>query len=79
VTLQLGQGPAPADNVLVNGTNVSLNGTGSYNKVTLTPGKKHRLRIINTSVESGIRVSLDDHTFQVITSDFVPVKPFNVS
>jgi FtsP/CotA-like multicopper oxidase with cupredoxin domain len=79
VTLQLGQGPAPADNILINGTNISPNNTGSYSKVALTPGKKHRLRLINTSVESAIRVSLDNHTFSVIASDFVPIKPFTVS
>jgi FtsP/CotA-like multicopper oxidase with cupredoxin domain len=78
VTLQLGQGPAPGDNILINGTSVSANGTGSYNRVALTPGKKHRLRLINTSTETSIRVSLDNHTMQVIATDFVPVKPFAV-
>jgi FtsP/CotA-like multicopper oxidase with cupredoxin domain len=79
VTLQLGQGPAPADTILINGTNVNSKGGGSYSKVSLTPGKKHRLRIINTSSEAAIRVSLDNHVMQVIASDFVPVTPFTAT
>jgi hypothetical protein len=34
---------------------------GAYNKVTLTAGKKYRLRLINTSVDNHFRVSLDNH------------------
>ncbi|KAF2674276.1 laccase [Microthyrium microscopicum] len=78
-SLQTGQGPPPGDNILINGTNVNAQGGGKYGQVTLTPGKKHRLRIINTSVEAAIRVSLDGHPFQVITNDFVPIKPFFTS
>jgi len=66
----------PGDNILVNGKNKNSAGAGSYDVQTLTKGKKHRLRLINTSVDNNIRVSLDNHQFQVITSDFVPIKPF---
>lgn len=52
--------------------------TGKYLKTTLTTGKKHLLRLINTSVDNAIRVSLDGHQLQVITSDFVPVQPIFV-
>jgi FtsP/CotA-like multicopper oxidase with cupredoxin domain len=66
-----------ADNGLINGTMVSPDGTlGKYNKVTLTKGKKYRLRLINTSVDNHFRVQLDGHKFQVITSDFVPITPY---
>jgi FtsP/CotA-like multicopper oxidase with cupredoxin domain len=78
-TLQKGEAPPPADNILINGTNKNANGGGNYGKVTLTPGKKHRLRIISTAIEASIRVSLDGHTFTVITSDFVPIKPFTTN
>ncbi len=67
-------GPPPSDNVLINGTNVNpTTGLGKYANVTLTPGKRHRLRIINTSAENHFILSLDKHTFTVIETDFVPV------
>jgi FtsP/CotA-like multicopper oxidase with cupredoxin domain len=77
--LQSGQGPPPADNILINGTNKNAAGGGSYSKVKLTKGKKHRLRLVNTSVDNMIRVSLDNHAFQVITADFVPIHPYTTN
>ncbi|KAF2812433.1 putative multicopper oxidase, type 1 [Mytilinidion resinicola] len=74
--LQSGQAPPPADTLLVNGKNKSPGGAGAYDQVTLTKGKKYRLRLINTSVDNNIRVSLDNHQLQVITSDLVPIKPY---
>ena len=41
----------------------------------LTPGKKHRLRLINTSSENHFTLSLAGHDFTVIQTDFVPVQP----
>jgi hypothetical protein len=49
---------------------------GAYNKVTLTSGKKYRLRLINTSVDNHFRVSLDNHNLTVIQADFVPTQPY---
>lgn len=49
---------------------------GAYNKVTLTAGKKYRLRLINTSVDNHFRVSLDNHNLTVIQADFVPTNPY---
>jgi len=70
-------GPPPAmDSILINGTNKASSGAGQYNYVTVTSGKRYRLRLINMSVDNYIRVSLDSHNFLVITSDFVPVIPF---
>lgn len=43
-------GPPPSDNVLFNGHAVNPStGDGEYHTVTITPGKRHRLRLINTS------------------------------
>jgi FtsP/CotA-like multicopper oxidase with cupredoxin domain len=68
--------PPPADNILFNGTNINPKGAGGqYNRVKLTPGKKHRLRIINTSVDNGFTVSLVGHNFTVISTDLVPTQP----
>jgi FtsP/CotA-like multicopper oxidase with cupredoxin domain len=70
--------PAPpsSDNVLFNGTNVNPLGTGgAYSRITLTPGKRHRLRLINPSVEHNYQVSIVGHNMTVIATDLVPVKP----
>ncbi|KIY00524.1 uncharacterized protein Z520_04209 [Fonsecaea multimorphosa CBS 102226] len=71
------RGPPPGNNILINGTNVNVNGTsGRYSRTTLTKGKKYRLRLINTSTNDNFKVGLDGHNFTVITADFVPVVPF---
>lgn len=77
--LQSGSAPPPPDNVLINGTNQNAAGGGQYGNVQLAPGKKHRLRLINTSVDNAIRVQLDGHPFTVITSDFVPIHPYTTN
>jgi hypothetical protein len=70
--------PPVADTALINGTMLNPSGTGgAYNKVTLTAGKKYRLRLINTSVDNHFRVSLDNHNLTVIQADFVPTNPYN--
>jgi FtsP/CotA-like multicopper oxidase with cupredoxin domain len=72
--------PPTSDNILFNGSNINpLGAGGEYNKVKLTPGKKHRLRLINTSVDNGLVVSMVGHDFTVIQTDFVPVKPIKKS
>ncbi|WQF88923.1 Putative multicopper oxidase, second cupredoxin domain, multicopper oxidase, copper-binding protein [Colletotrichum destructivum] len=69
--------PPPSDNILFNGKNINPRGGGGgqYQKTRLTPGKKHRLRLINTSVDNTFTVSLVGHNFTVIATDLVPVKP----
>lgn len=69
-------GPPLPQNILVNGTHINAQGGGKYAKMTVTKGKKYRIRIINTSVDSTFHVSLDGHPFTVMTSDFVPIKPY---
>ena len=72
----LSGGPPDSDNVLFRGKNVNANGTkGAYDRLTLTPGKRHLLRLINTSVDNSMTVSLVGHSFTVIGTDLVPVKP----
>ena len=68
-------GPPFSDNVLFNGTNVHpTTGAGKYANVTLTPGKRHRLRLINTSTENHFQVSLVGHRMTIIAADMVPVQ-----
>ncbi|KAK3936690.1 laccase [Diplogelasinospora grovesii] len=72
-------GPPPSSNVLFNGTNVHpVTGQGQYANVTLTPGKRHRLRLINTSVENHFQVSLVGHSMTIIASDLVPQNAMTV-
>jgi FtsP/CotA-like multicopper oxidase with cupredoxin domain len=72
--------PPPSDNILFNGSNINPNGPGGwYYNVTLTPGKRHLLRIINPSVENQFTVSLVGHDLKVIETDFVPVDAFTTS
>lgn len=71
-------GPPTADNVLVNGSMTSSSG-GKYATTTLTPGKKHLLRLINTGINNFLHVSLDGHPFTVVASDFVPIVPYTTN
>jgi FtsP/CotA-like multicopper oxidase with cupredoxin domain len=75
-------GPPTADNVLINGSMVlgatSASG-GQYAKTTLTPGKKHLLRLVNTGINNYFHVSLDGHPFKVIAADFNPIVPFTTT
>ncbi|KAK1764472.1 laccase [Phialemonium atrogriseum] len=77
VEFTMNNGPPPSDNVLFNGTNIHpVTGAGKYARVKLTPGKRHRLRLINPSVENHFTVSLVDHQMTVIGTDYVPSNAF---
>ncbi|KAF2794437.1 multicopper oxidase [Melanomma pulvis-pyrius CBS 109.77] len=71
-------GPPIADNLLINGSMTSSSG-GKYAVTTLTPGKKHLLRLVNMGINNYVHVGLDDHPFTVIAADFVPIVPFTAS
>lgn len=60
---------------MINGTGIAANGGGHYAQVTVQPGKKHRLRVINTSADNFFRFKLDSHALTIIAADFIPVKP----
>ena len=72
--------PPPSDNILFNGKNINPRGAGgSYQVVTLTPNKKHLLRLINPSVDDTFTVSLNGHSFEIVANDLVPVTPQTVT
>ncbi|KAF2194460.1 multicopper oxidase [Zopfia rhizophila CBS 207.26] len=71
-------GPPTADNLLVNGSMTSGSG-GKYAVTTLTPGKKHLLRLVNQGINNNVHVSLDGHPFTVIAADFIPIIPFTAN
>jgi L-ascorbate oxidase len=69
-------GPPKADNGLLNGTMMNVAMTaGHYFNTTLAPGKKYRLRLVNTAVDNMFKVSLDSHTLTIIEADFVAIVP----
>lgn len=76
----------PSDNNLINGKG-DLGCTESkgsspcaditnLSKIHFTPGKTHRLRLINAGAEGMQRFSIDDHRLKVIANDFVPIIPY---
>ncbi|KAK4180245.1 putative laccase precursor [Triangularia setosa] len=70
--------PPDSDNILFRGKNIHPLGAsrgGSYDRLTLTPGKKHLLRLINASVDNSFVISLVGHNFTVITNDLVAINP----
>ncbi|CAK7225233.1 hypothetical protein SCUCBS95973_005793 [Sporothrix curviconia] len=71
----------PSDNLLFNGTNINpLDPShGAYATVSLQPGKRHRLRFINPSVDNTYTVSIVGHQMTVIATDFVPVDAYTTS
>lgn len=70
-------GPPPdSDNILFRGKNIHPSGRGgAYDRLKLTPGKKHLIRLINASVDNSFVVSLVGHNFTVVTTDLVPITP----
>jgi FtsP/CotA-like multicopper oxidase with cupredoxin domain len=42
----------------------------------LKPGKKYRIRLINTAMHTHFKFSVDGHDLTVIANDFVPLVPF---
>jgi hypothetical protein len=65
----------PMDNGLINGTNV-FQGKGKRYEIKFTAGRVHRLRLINTGMDTHFKVGIDKHKMKVIAADFVPIEPF---
>jgi FtsP/CotA-like multicopper oxidase with cupredoxin domain len=75
------------NNLLINGmntfdcdasTDTNCVGGGKKFELVLEPGKKHRLRLINVSIDSAFQFSIDNHKLTVIGNDFVALEPFEV-
>lgn len=67
------------DGGLLNGTNIYDfgNGTqvGKRLNLEFVPGKRYRLRLINASLHSQFKFSVDGHDMTIIANDFVPIQP----
>ena len=61
-----------------NTTNICTPDAG-ISKFSFQSGKKHLLRLINTSAEGLQKFSIDGHNFTVIANDFVPINPYVTS
>lgn len=60
---------------LMNGTNVWEEG-GSYYETSWESGKRYRIRLINAAADAQFTFSIDNHTAEVIATDFVPIVPY---
>ncbi|OZJ06881.1 hypothetical protein BZG36_00232 [Bifiguratus adelaidae] len=83
-----GEEPTP-DNALINGKmnngcklyvppGTSCNPNATLSEFTFVPGKKYRLRLINTSAFANFHFSIDNHTLTVIEADGTDIKPLTV-
>ncbi|KXT07393.1 hypothetical protein AC578_435 [Pseudocercospora eumusae] len=77
-------GPRTLDTGLINGLNVwgtdgAANATGERFRMNVEFGKKYRLRLVNTAIQSTFKFYVDGHTFKVIATDFVPIQPYETN
>lgn len=78
------RGPPELDTGLINGLNVFGNDgnssqTGKRFNVGFTSGKSYRLRLVNTAIDTHFKFSIDNHTMTVISSDLVPITPYQTT
>lgn len=66
-------GKNPFNCAMANGSECSQAPLATFN---LTSGKTHRMRFINAGADATLKISLDDHRFEVIAQDFVPVQSY---
>lgn len=73
-------GPPELATGLINGTNTFTlddgSVVGSRFETTFTAGESYRLRLVNTAADTGFKFTIDNHTMQVIATDFVPIQPY---
>ena len=86
--LIISQGPN-SDSNLINGRNnfdcstvvagdkTSCKSNAGITNFRFTPGKLHRLRLINAGAEGMQKFSIDGHNMTVIANDFVPIIPYD--
>ncbi|RDW85906.1 multicopper oxidase-1 [Coleophoma crateriformis] len=73
-------GPPTLDNGLINGTNTYNNsGTivGSRFSTDFVAGTRYRIRLVNAAADTHFKFTIDNHTMEVIATDFVPIVPYS--
>ncbi|CUS13825.1 unnamed protein product [Tuber aestivum] len=79
--------PPVADNGLINGKNKydcsssgspdpNCKNSGTRYETKFQAGKKHLLRIVNTGTDVMFKFSIDGHKMKVVSTDWVPIKPY---
>lgn len=79
-----GAPPPASNNTLINGkanypcdaTTKACTPNAGISKFNFTSGKKHRLRLINTSAEATMKFTIDAHNFTVFANDYVQINPY---
>ncbi|KAJ4408882.1 hypothetical protein N0V82_009612 [Gnomoniopsis sp. IMI 355080] len=72
-------GPPTPPNGLINGTNTYNDTSGSRFETTFEAGVRYRIRLVNVAADNHFRFMIDNHTLEVISSDFVPIVPYNTT
>ncbi|KAL1861180.1 hypothetical protein Plec18167_002884 [Paecilomyces lecythidis] len=72
-------GPPTATNGLINGTNSYNDTLGARFETTFEAGTRYRIRLINAAADNHFRFMIDNHTLEVISTDFVPIVPYNTT
>jgi len=77
-------GPRTMDNGLINGQNTWGNGTNSTGSrfvldTQFVSGQSYLLRIVNTAIQSTYKFYIDGHSMTVISTDFVPITPYETT
>lgn len=76
-------GPPTLKTGLINGTNVWEEDdgdiVGSRFKMAVTAGNSYRLRLVNGAMSTHFKFSIDNHVLTVISTDLVPIKPYNTT
>ena len=70
-------GPAPTD-PSVNATPPASSYNVPFASWKVEPGKKYRMRFINSGSVAFESISIDGHQLKIIANDFVPVEPYDV-
>lgn len=76
--LQPQTGLPSSDSVLFGGHG-KFNGSGSILTKVVQKGKKVSIRLVNTSSDMFFVFTIDNHSFQVISTDFVPIEPYHAT
>lgn len=68
-------GPPTLDTGLINGTNTGDDG-GARFETSMEEGDVYLLRVVNGAADTHFDFTIDNHTLQVIATDFVPIEPY---
>lgn len=76
-------GPPTSDNCLINGTNTWTEDddtvVGSRFETNFVAGQRYRIRLVNSAADTHFKFGIDNHTLEVIQTDFVPIVPYNTT